>query len=265
MAMKVLAFVSLSGGQGKTTLSVLMGKYLERQGYTVLLIDGDPQSNLTTYLRHSVEKNEPTLSEVIQRTVPVSEAIYPTGEKNLFLLPSDDGLNKVQDYLANSGFGATLLRQRLSGLPSGIDFCIIDSPPQRSQLALTIIGAADYTVIPAEAVIKGYGSLVRTLDLFQQIKENGSLAAEFLGVIPFRDKWVGLNRTQESREAITAMIEEVGEDKIFPSVRESEQFKRAINHGKTLAEMGYPDLEYPFEVLAQTLGVDVKQSDLVGV
>ncbi len=248
-----LAFISLSGGQGKTTISLLMGKYLEQRGYNVLMIDGDPQANLTTYLRHEVQKNEPTLTEVIQKTAPVEDAIYPTQNKNLFLIPADDGLNKVQEYLSNSGFGATLLRQRLVNVPKGFDICIIDSPPQRSQLALTIIGAAEAIVVPAEAVIKGYGSLVRSLDLITEVQENGALGAEFVGVYPFRDKWVGYNQTQESRMAIEAMAEEVGKDRILPSIRESEQYKRAINQGKTLSDLGHPELEYPFEVLANKL------------
>lgn len=248
-----LAFVSLSGGQGKTTIALLMGKFLENRGYTVLMVDGDPQANLTTYLRHEIKDNEPTLSEVIQKTAPIEDAIYETQSKNLFLIPADDGLNKVQEYLSNSGFGATLLKQRLSAVPKGFDICIIDSPPQRSQLALTIIGASDLIVVPAEAVIKGYGSLIRTIDLIDEIKGNGLLNAEFLGVIPFRDKWVGYNQTQESRQAITAMAEEVGDNLILPSVRESEKYKRAINQGKTLEDLGSEDLQYVFEILEEKI------------
>ncbi len=248
-----VAFVSLSGGQGKTTLALLMGKYLESQGFNVLMIDGDPQANLTTYLRHEVRQEDPTLSEVIQKVASVEDAIYPTDTKNLFLIPADDALNKVQEYLSNSGFGATLLKQRLNAVPTGFDFCIIDSPPQRSQLALTIIGASDFIIIPAEAVIKGYGSLLRTLDLINEIRENGLLSSEFLGVIPFRDKWVGYSQTNESKQAVEAMSDEVGKDLILPSVRESEKFKHAINQGKTLSDLGKPDLEYVFEVLTKKL------------
>jgi chromosome partitioning protein len=248
-----VAFVSLSGGQGKTTIALLMGKYLERKGFNVLMVDGDPQANLTTYLRHEVREENPTLSEVIQKIAPVEDAIYSTNTENLFLIPADDALNKVQEYLSNSGFGATLLKQRLSSVPDGFDFCIIDSPPQRSQLALTIIGASDYLVIPAEAVIKGYGSLIRTLDLISEIRENGLLSSEFLGVIPFRDKWVGYSQTNESKQAVDAMSEEVGKDLILPSVRESEKFKQAINQGSTLDDLGKPDLEYVFEVLTEKL------------
>jgi cellulose biosynthesis protein BcsQ len=63
---------------------------------------------------------------------------------------------------SNSGVGATLLKRRLEAVSKIFQVCIIDAPPQRSQICLTVIGAADFLIIPAEASVKGYGSLVRS-------------------------------------------------------------------------------------------------------
>lgn len=245
--------MSLSGGQGKTTTAVLLGKYLAQAGHTVLSIDADPQSNLTTFLGHDLQPNDPTLLECIKGDIELEDSIYPCSNKNLFLIPSDDGLDKVQDYLSGSGVGAILLKKRLVPAQETFDVCLIDSPPQRSQICKSIIGAADYIVIPCEATVKGYGSLVRTLDAVNELREIDASNAEVLGVIPFRDRWVGNNQTKESLLCVDEIRKEVGESLLLPSIRESERYKQAISQGKTLSDLGFKDLEYPFEILTEKI------------
>jgi chromosome partitioning protein len=248
--MLTIAIASLSGGQGKTTASLMLGRLLSRQGYPTLLIDADPQHNLTTYMDLDLQGNQPTLMELLKKSVSAEDGIYPSeGNDNLFLIPADDQLDTVQDYLSNSGVGATLLKRRIEPVADAFKVCIIDAPPQRSQICLTVLGAADALIIPAEASVKGYGSLVRTLDLLKTLQDVGATNAQVMGVLPFRDRWIGKTQTQESRSAVDGMREEVGENFILPSIRESERYKQAINRRSTLGEMGYSDLEYPFEVL----------------
>ena len=248
--MLTIAIASLSGGQGKTTASLMLGRLLSRQGYPTLLIDADPQHNLTTYMDLDLQGNQPTLMELLKKSVSAEDGIYPSeGNDNLFLIPADDQLDTVQDYLSNSGVGATLLKRRIEPVANAFKVCIIDAPPQRSQICLTVLGAADALIIPAEASVKGYGSLVRTLDLLKTLQDVGATNAQVMGVLPFRDRWIGKTQTQESRSAVDGMREEVGENFILPSIRESERYKQAINRRSTLGEMGYSDLEYPFEVL----------------
>lgn len=248
--MLTIAFASLSGGQGKTTAALFLGRRLAALGYSTLMIDADPQHNLTTYLGLELQPNQPTLLECLKKSVAVEDGIYPIeGNDNLFLIPADDQLDTVQDYLSNSGVGATLLLRRLEPIASAFKVCVIDSPPQRSQICLTVVGAADALVIPAEASVKGYGSLVRTLDLLQTLQEVKATNAQVLGVLPFRDRWIGNTQTNESRLAVEGMREEVGKELVLPSIRESERYKQAINKRSTLQQMGYADLEYPFEVL----------------
>ncbi|MEG4989776.1 ParA family protein [Microcoleus sp. BR0-C5] len=139
--------------------------------------------------------------------------------------------------------------RRLEPVAEAFKFCIIDAPPQRSQICLTAIGAADTVIVPAEASVKGYGSLVRTLDLLNSMRDVKATNATVLGVLPFRDRWIGNTQTLESRLAVEGMKDEVENELILPSIRESEQYKKAINKRQTLSELGHPDLEYPFEIL----------------
>jgi chromosome partitioning protein len=234
----------------------MLGRLLSRQGYPTLLIDADPQHNLTTYMDLDLQGNQPTLLELLKKSVSAEDGIYPSeGNDNLFLIPADDQLDTVQDYLSNSGVGATLLKRRIEPVADAFKVCIIDAPPQRSQICLTVLGAADALIIPAEASVKGYGSLVRTLDLLTTLQDVGATNAQVMGVLPFRDRWIGKTQTQESRSAVDGMREEVGESFILPSIRESERYKQAINRRSTLGEMGYSDLEYPFEVLIDKIKI----------
>ena len=255
--MLTIAIASLSGGQGKSTTTLFLARKLAFL-YPTLVIDADPQHNLTTYLGLELQPNQPTLLEFLKKTVSFEDTIYPIeGAENLFLIPADDQLDIANEYLSGSGMGAMMLSRRLEPVAKTFKICVIDSPPQRSQIAKTVIGAANFLVIPAEANIKGYGSLVRTLDLLDSMQEIRATSALVMGVIPFRDKWVGLNQTQESRLAVEGMREEV-KDLILPSIRESEKFKQAINKQTSLSELGYPDLEHPFDVLIDKIKEQLK-------
>ena len=249
----VLTISALSGGQGKTTVAFFLSLMLAEQGYKTLVIDLDPQSSLTFWLNHEVDSCDPTALEMITDTVDVKECVYESFQyPRLHLIPSDNGLSKSEQYLATSGLGAMVLASRLQHLKSEFEFIIIDSPPSRNQLALTAMGASDYLIIPAETHAKGVNSLIRTLELFNGLKQmNPLFRSLLLGFIPFRDRWIGFNQQPKSRESIKLMTEIAFQQKtrIFPSIVESERFKQALDSGKTLKQLGYPDLENPFQSL----------------
>ena len=130
--MQTVSSISLAGGQGKTTMVLFVARLIAAKGHTVLAIDADPQSSLTTFLGFTVEPDSPTLLEVLKKQVDTKDGIYETRYDNLFLIPSDDALDTVQDYLAGSGTGALTLGRRLKSVAKLFNYCLIDAPPQRS-------------------------------------------------------------------------------------------------------------------------------------
>ena len=80
-----------------------------------------------------------------------------------------------------------------------------------------------------------------------------AFTGQVMGAIPFRDRWVGRTQTLESRENIAAMKELAREIEVLASIRESEQFKRAMRQGKLLSELGQTDLQYPFEQIIERI------------
>lgn len=251
--MLTITSASLAGGQGKTTTSFFLAKAIAQKGYKVLMIDADPQSSLTLYLGHEVEENQPTLLEVLRKQVPVEDGIYESRYENLWLIPSDDGLETIQDYLSSTAMGELALKRRLKDIQDLFDVCIIDSPPQRTQICLTSIVAADELVIPAEASSKGLHSLLRTLQLVDELKAVEAFEGSILGILPFRDRWVGRTQAKRSEVSIRDMKEIGAGIAILPSILESERFKQAIDTGKSLQELGFPDLEHPFQTIIEKL------------
>ncbi|MBD1877207.1 AAA family ATPase [Nodosilinea sp. FACHB-131] len=251
--MKICSAISLSGGQGKTTTVFFTALLLAQQGKKVLAVDADPQANLTFYLGHEVQPDEPSLFEVLTKQVEVEDGVYGTQYENLFVMPADRGLFKVSDFLSSSGAGAFILKQRLRKIHDMFDVVLIDVQPSRSQICLSAVGASDHVLIPVEANVKGVNSLVDTLDFLNEQAELEAFTGSVLGIIPFRDRWVGNTQTLEGRQNIAAMQEFAGEAPILASIRESEKFKNAIRQGKLLSELDQPDLQYPFEQIVEAL------------
>lgn len=251
--MKTIATVSLAGGQGKTTTCYFLAKMLAESGKKVVAIDCDPQANLTFFLNHDVEKNEPTLLEVIKGIIPIEDGVYGTDHPNLFLIPADSGLAKVSEYLSGSGTGALILKIRLQALEELFDYVIVDVQPTRSQICLTAVGAADWVLIPAESATKGVNSLLDTQRFLEEQSLVMGFRGQILGIVPFRDRWVGRTQTVESRENIAAMKELAQGVSVLPSIRESEKFKQATRQGRLLRDLDVQDLEYPFEKIIETL------------
>jgi chromosome partitioning protein len=244
---------SLSGGQGKTTLALFLGKFLAKRGYRVLWVDADPQSSLTLYTGLAIESDQPTLLEVVTGKVEPIDGIYRIEESTSFLIPSDNGLEKLESYLPSTGTGAIILGRRLEPLSKAFDICIIDSPPGRTQLCVSAIGAASGVLIPAEAGSKGLNSVIRTMEMLDELTSAFAFRGKILGVVPFRDRWTGLNQALQSRKSIEAIQEWVNPVPVLPSILESEKYKRALDARKMPSEMGYADLEFPFEKIAQLL------------
>lgn len=241
---------------GKTTVVLFLALLLAKQGKRVLAIDADPQANLTFYLGCEVSKTDPTLLEVLTTACLPEDAIYSTRYDNLFLIPADRSLFKVSDYLSSSGAGAFILKVRLQSVKDLFDICLIDVQPTRSQICLTAVGATDSVIIPAEATTKGVNSLIETQTFLREQREVTAFTGQVVGVLPFRDRWAGRNQTIESRENIEAMREIAHPVPVLPSILEAEPIKRSIRTCKLPADLGYPDLQYPFEQAIKVISHD---------
>ncbi len=93
----------------------------------------------------------------------------------------------------------------------------------------------NWLLIPVEASTKNVNSLIRTLEIQQELHDIGAFNGEILGIIPFRDRWFGRQQSTDSRDAIAVMQEIAEGITVFPSILESQQYKKAVREGKGVA------------------------------
>lgn len=253
--MTTCSVLSPFGGQGKTTIVLLTARILEQRGYNVLVVDGNPQSDLSRLLGVIPGRKDDTLLDLIRYDdLAPMEVMYPVeGHANMRVIPATSKLSEANQYLASLGMGARVLRMRLESIADIFDVCLIDAPQQDSQLTLTTMGAADYLIMPAEANVKGYQALARALEMYADQQKLGGTQAQLLGVVPFRDVWVGYNRTKDCQKWITAMegLLDGQKELMLPSIRQSEVIKRAITYQTALEEED--NLRFPFDQIVEKL------------
>lgn len=168
---KVIAIANQKGGTGKTTTAVNLGIGLANKGKRVLLVDADPQGDLTTSLGWTDQSDfTVTLAAQMEKMIrkePVglSQGILHHAE-GVDLIPAKRGLSDVENMLVNVRNRESILRDYLSGLKQEYDYILIDCTPSLGMLTINALAAADSVIVPVQA---HYLSLMGMTQLTQTI------------------------------------------------------------------------------------------------
>ena len=156
-----IAISNHKGGVGKTTSTVNIGAGLAMAGKKVLLIDMDPQANLTQ--SYGITKSDVSVYEVLTgEAKPMMVNIF----ENLDVLPSTLDLSGAEMELSNEAGREYILREAIAEVSQNYDYILIDCPPSLGLLTINALTAADEVFIPLQAhylAIKGLTKIVEVI------------------------------------------------------------------------------------------------------
>ena len=168
---KITALCNQKGGVTKTTTTTNLGIGLAMEGKKVLLVDIDPQADLTTVLGWPNSDALPiTLANIMEKTIN-DEAfnhydVILRHNEGVDLIPSSIELSGIEMALVNAMSREFTLRNYLGQIKHNYDYILIDCPPSLSMLTINAMAAADSVIVPVQAQYlpaKGMTQLMKTI------------------------------------------------------------------------------------------------------
>ena len=166
---KTIVFANQKGGVGKTTTAVNLGAYIAEAGKRVLLVDFDPQGNLSSSV--GADKEKPGIYEVITGAHALKDVIQETTVRNLSIVPSNINLTGADVELIDQQDREYFLKTVLKPMKADYDYIFIDCPPSLGLLTVNGLAASDYIIIPLQCeyfALEGLSLLLKTIKRLQR-------------------------------------------------------------------------------------------------
>jgi chromosome partitioning protein len=179
----VLAIANQKGGVGKTTTAVNLGAALAEEGFRILVLDLDPQSNATTGLGLSARDLGSSVYDVVMNNAALEDCIEPTSLRNLFVAPATIDLAGAEIELVPAMSRELKVRRAIDEVRDNYDIVLIDCPPSLGLLTVNGLAAADGVMVPIQCeyyALEGLGQLLRNVGL---VRSNLNPILDVRGII----------------------------------------------------------------------------------
>lgn len=161
----IYAVSNHKGGVGKTTSAINIGAALAARKKRVLLIDLDPQANLTQSL--GIKDSQLTIYDNLKGEKLISPIEY---KNNLYVLPSSLDLSAAEIELSAEPGREYILKEFLSKLDDKYDYILIDCPPSLGLLTINALTVANFVIIPMQAEYLPLRGLAKLNEVINKIK-----------------------------------------------------------------------------------------------
>lgn len=179
-----ISFINNKGGVGKTTSTACIGELLAFLEKRVLLVDMDPQGNLSMLYglyyddREDDNPKHQNIAELFSHRFrekeKVEEVIYKTNNDNLSIIPATHRHNGTISVISQktSGNNAVILKRALDTIKDDYDYILIDNAPADNLMTVNSMMTSNYVFVPAETDAYSYKGVQQTVQTILEIKED---------------------------------------------------------------------------------------------
>ena len=225
--MQTICIYNSKGGVGKTSTAHSLAFGLANEGRRVLLMDLDPQANLSGWCGMSPEV--PTLDQLTRRATNFTGLLHQVGER-VDLLPGSDALRTAESDIDREAVPQTWLARQLRLIPDRWDYVVLDCAPSMGPLSMMALGASRWVLVPVEPTALGLAGVGQAVERVEQIQEINR-DAELLGILPVR-----VDRRKLMAQGVLEALGDAYGDLLFPDVRAGVRLEEAPSYAISIFE-----------------------------
>jgi chromosome partitioning protein len=219
-AARVLALANQKGGVAKTTTTLNLGVAFKEQGLRVLLVDLDPQGNLTMSQGLNPDTIEQSMFDVLVHRLPIEQVI---AQREVDIAVSSIDLAGAELALSSQIGRERALEKALAQVRDRYDYILIDTPPSLGLLTINAFVVATGVIVPVQTEYLSLRGLVQLENTLTMVRENLNPKVEIIGIVPtMYDK-----RLTHSREADEILRENFGDLVYNTRIRKTVRFAEA--------------------------------------
>jgi chromosome partitioning protein len=223
----VIAFANQKGGVAKTTTTLNLGVAFAEQGMRVLLVDLDPQGNLTMSQGMNPDAIERSMFDVLVHRLPITEVIH---HAEVDLAVSSIDLAGAELALSSMIGRERALEKALAPVKERYNYILIDTPPSLGLLTINALVASDGVIVPVQCEYLSLRGLVQLENTLTMIRENLNPDVGIQGILPTMFD----TRTLHSREAVEILQENFGDLVFDTKIRKTIRYAEAPVKGSSI-------------------------------